>query len=158
VTQPLNRKRDFGNFQVFPNFAFTFQLVPLQRGSSPDEAGAAGRLDITVDAEITDDAATQPPSTHVVGLYKLNSADPQRESAWFQTLGLSSDFLLYQAFAFKCNLHRYNVESIKKLMFGAAGERPDETRGATSPAAQRRSQSTRTCHPPAARAMGAQVW
>jgi hypothetical protein len=43
-----------------------------------------------------------------VGRYKLNPVDPQLETTRFQPLRLSSeDLVSIQAFAFKCNLHRY---------------------------------------------------
>jgi hypothetical protein len=41
-----------------------------------------------------------------VGLYKLNSVDPEREGAWFHPLNLNCD-LLVSTFAFTCNLYRY---------------------------------------------------
>ena len=43
-----------------------------------------------------------------MGLCKLNSVDPQLESARFQPLSLSSDTLVSQ-FASKVNLYRYKV-------------------------------------------------
>jgi hypothetical protein len=45
---------------------------------------------------------------HMAGLYKLNSADPELESAWFQPLNLKYDILVSK-FAFKINLYRYNT-------------------------------------------------
>ena len=48
------------------------------------------------------------------------------------------------------------VDSIKRLIFGAAGEVADEA--PTLPSPMKPTKATRICHPPAARAMGAEVW
>jgi hypothetical protein len=47
--------------------------------------------------------ATDGEHLRAVGLYKLNSVDPQLESAWFQPLNLKCD-LLVSKFAFKFNV------------------------------------------------------
>jgi hypothetical protein len=44
----------------------------------------------------------------VVGLCKFNQVDSALQSAWFQPLNLSSEFLVSK-FAFKFNLYRYIV-------------------------------------------------
>jgi hypothetical protein len=42
-----------------------------------------------------------------VRLYKQNAVDTQLEIAWFQTLNLKCDILVFQNLLFKFNLYRY---------------------------------------------------
>jgi hypothetical protein len=83
--------------------AFTFYLrcyiegVQVMARGGEGGGGGVGRQGVARAAR----GGRRPAA--VVGLYKLNSVDPELESAWFQPLNLKCDILL-SIFAFRFQL------------------------------------------------------
>jgi hypothetical protein len=146
-------------------------LVAMRGGSldedrSPDGAGTAGRLDVTVPAH--DATSEVEAKLEECGIEARQLAEEECEADGASAQEIDNDGDDDDDHDNDNTSDDYDntndagtsppatgLESIKRLIFGAAGERPD---AAMSPSPASQLKSTRRCHPPAARAMGAEVW